>query len=146
MRKTTSPNRTWSKVIASLIFAGFVTLIVFLDEGRGIRYVNLLMTIPYGDKWAHFFVTGSLSFFLNLAIDFRRVTILRRPVLLANVMLILFMVVEETTQAFNPYRHFEFSDILMNNTGILLFSYWARITAGYFQRTPEVSRRTNHTL
>lgn len=119
------PAITWSKILALLIFVAFITLVIFLDRGKGSHYVEIMMSIPYGDKIAHFFIIGSLSFFLNLAMNFRRISILNKSFLLANILLIAFMALEELTQAFNPYRHFELSDMMMNNSGIMVFSYLA---------------------
>jgi VanZ family protein len=80
--------------------------------------------LPYEDKIAHFFLVGALAFLVNLSLSLSQITIGRFRVLTGSLFLLVFVTLEEGSQAWFPSRSLSLSDLLANYAGILCFG-WA---------------------
>lgn len=118
-------NGRWTRY-ALLYFLALVAMVVAADNGR-LRAARLAHEIPWGDKIGHFVLMGILAFTITAAVR-------RRHILVANTVLILVVVLEEGSQLWLRYRHFEVLDLVANLAGIIVF---ARISYLY-----RASRRT----
>ena len=82
--------------------------------------------IPYDDKIAHFFLVGALAFCVNLSLSLASFTIGKRKVLKGSALLLIFVTLEETSQAFFPWRSCSLGDLAANYAGILCFGWAAK--------------------
>lgn len=108
-----------------LLGYGFVIFIavvlVYADMGWDLFLFDWVKYLPFKDKLGHFLLIGTLTFFVNILLDFRRVNIGKRELLLGSVLVFLFFTLEEMSQAFLANRNCEFLDFLCNTFGILIF-------------------------
>lgn len=105
--------------LAFLLFAaGFVSILVIADRGDADLFWNVVGKIPCGDKLGHLGLVGTLSFLLNLALDRRRAFASGDGILLGSLVLLVFMTLEEFSQAFIPCRSFDLLDGLANLVGV----------------------------
>ncbi len=104
-----------------LLFAAFIGFVVYLaNSGQGGTYWSFLDDIPYGDKLGHFWLMGTLSLLLNLALRARTVRIGPVTVLLGSLIVAVVVTAEEFTQIFLPGRTFDLIDLGADYLGIFL--------------------------
>ena len=102
----------------------FICWIIYsADCGVDNVFVNFAHSIPYGDKLGHTFLFGTLAFLTNLALNNRRIFFVSLPLLLGSLLVITFAVVEEFSQIAFELRTFDWTDIVSDLLGVLLFSY-----------------------
>ncbi len=77
--------------------------------------------IPNDDKVAHFFMVGLLAFLVNLSLSLSRVSFGKTAVLKGSLILMVFVTIEESSQAFFPSRSCSLGDLLANYAGIWCF-------------------------
>ncbi len=83
--------------------------------------LQMMDSIPYGDKVAHFFVVGTLTFFANILLNRRKTDFFITPVLLGSVLVCAFVSLDEVAQMFVEHRNCEMFDFLANFAGIYVF-------------------------
>lgn len=104
-------------------FLTFIFWIIFrADTGQPTALSSLVRHLPFGDKMGHFLLYGILAFMVNLALKNRRIMIYRWRWLLGSVLVLIFALLEECTQAALPTRNFELWDMVCDTLGIVLFS------------------------
>jgi VanZ family protein len=114
------------KVIAVLFFLFIAWIIFSANTGRNNIFFNVVNTIPYGDKLGHFFLFGILTLLLNLALRFKRFRLWKR-IPLGTVLVSIFVILEELSQAFFPNRTMDVIDLVADAVGIVIFTfigYW----------------------
>ena len=111
---------TLSRIAACVFIALFITIIVIADRGEGSRWWAFIDDIPYGDKFGHIFLIGTLSLLCNLAIPARPTTWLPRFITLTTLVLLILLSLEELAQAFIPTRTCDFFDWLADLAGLTL--------------------------
>lgn len=82
-----------------------------------------VQSIPASDKVGHFLLFGFLAFLVNLTVVRAGSSVschLRATAWVSGIVL-----AEECSQIFLPHRNFDFSDILADLAGIILFSAFA---------------------
>jgi VanZ family protein len=104
------------------------------DTGQNKVVFNVIEKVEYGDKYVHFLFYGFLSFLLNLILKFRQFSLsalnLRAVTLYkGSVIVFVFSLFEEFSQAFIPYRNFDLIDMAANFSGILLFAFITKLIA-----------------
>ena len=105
--------------LAFLLFAtGFVSILVIANRGHADLFWQFVGKIPCGDKLGHLGLVGTLCFLLNLALDRRRAFPGGNGILLGSLLLLVFMTLEEASQAFIPCRSFDLVDGLANLVGV----------------------------
>jgi VanZ family protein len=77
--------------------------------------------LPYEDKIAHFFLVGALAFLVNLSLSLSQVKIGSFKILTGSLFLLVFVTIEEGSQAWFPSRSLSWSDLLANYAGVLCF-------------------------
>ena len=85
-----------------IIFSAFLlTVIQAADRQLARGFFGWVQTIPLGDKLGHFVLMGTLAFLLNSALKGRRI---RPGVQLGGVIVAVFVVAEEISQRWLPWR------------------------------------------
>ncbi|MGB0429443.1 MAG: VanZ family protein [Bacteroidia bacterium] len=79
---------------------------------------------PINDKVSHFFGAGCFAFLFTV-FTYHRLKIKNFSINTSIVLLIVFSILEETTQLLRPNRGFDFFDMLANVFGILFCAFGA---------------------
>jgi VanZ family protein len=112
--------------IVAFSFTLFIFWIIYIaDTGGTIIFTKMIRFLPYLDKWGHFILFGILTLLINMAIQYKRVSIFNKTVYLGTVVVFVFAVIEELSQGLLATRSLEHLDLLADGLGILLFSYLA---------------------
>ena len=101
-----------------LFTTAFLSIIVIADRGHADLFWQVVGRVPCGDKLGHLGLVGTLSFLLNLLLEGRPAPGRFGKMMLGSLMLLVFMTLEETSQAFIPHRSFDLLDGLANLVGV----------------------------
>ncbi len=113
----------WVTVLFSLFL---VALIVFANMGKLDFLVWVMNRIPLGDKAAHFFLIGFLSFLVNrTAMQLLPGQNLKRISIIFTLFLLAIFTLEEISQAPIANRDASLADLLTNYIGIITFALFA---------------------
>ncbi|WP_394131508.1 VanZ family protein [Shewanella maritima] len=116
--------------IVWVLTAGMMGLIAWVisqaNKGEELWIFSLVASIPYGDKLGHFAIFGSLSCIVTIASRFYRLTLFGKQVFLGAIVVSLFVIVEEVSQAFIATRTFDLADLLFDAIGIGLSAFVCR--------------------
>ena len=113
--------RRWIPFIA--FFAFILTVIYAADRHLARGFFGWVQSIPFGDKAGHFVLMGTLAFLLNRALAGRTIS---PGVQLGGVIVAVFVVAEEISQRWLPWRTFDYGDLLADFVGIALADWLAR--------------------
>jgi polysaccharide biosynthesis protein VpsQ len=109
------------------IFSLFIIgTIVANDLGRIKSIINLINSLPFGDKFGHIIFIGTLAYLLNYALADRLLKIGNYKILLGCLIIAVTMTIEEFSQIWIPNRTFDLIDLAANYLGISIAG-WARI-------------------
>lgn len=112
-------------VVYILILAG----IIILANIRETQYLfRPIRRLPYGDKIGHFFVMGLFSFVTNLVLQARTIQLWKIRYLLGSLVVLALVTLEEFSQLFIRGRSFDWTDLIADGAGILVFGEIARLT------------------
>ncbi|QIZ78844.1 VanZ family protein [Ferrimonas lipolytica] len=118
----------WLGSVIALLFFGFILWVIYLaNTGQSSVFFGLVRQVPYGDKVGHFMLFGLLTLLANWGLRFRKVNLGSIPMLLGTFLVVLFVLVEEISQAWLPSRTLDWRDLLADAAGIGLFhglSWW----------------------
>jgi polysaccharide biosynthesis protein VpsQ len=110
--------KRWLPFCLFLLFVSGIIIANDLGRLRGIiQWVNLL---PFGDKFGHFVLIGTLAFLLNYALNGRTIKIGRQKVLLGCSIVAIAITIEEFSQIWIPSRTFDLVDLAANYCGITI--------------------------
>jgi polysaccharide biosynthesis protein VpsQ len=102
-----------------LLFFMFVTgIIVANDLGRLRSIIGWVGSLPFGDKFGHTILIGTLAFLLNYALNGRTIEIGDRQILLGCSIVAVAITIEEFSQIWIPSRTFDLVDLAANYFGI----------------------------
>ncbi len=104
--------------LTALLIILLIILITIANTGNGQFLLTILNSVPYGDKWLHLFLMGTLTAGLNLSLNFRKTNIKGKSILTGTLLMACLITLEEFSQAFIPYRNFEVLDLVCNYAGI----------------------------
>ncbi len=108
----------------SVLFSLFLGWIIFsASTGQSNLFFELVKRVPYGDKWGHLLLFGTLTFLVNLGTNFRRVYLGGFRPYLGAIAVAVFVFIEECSQAYLPQRTFDLFDLFADALGIFLFSW-----------------------
>lgn len=106
--------------VSFVFFIAFIITAVNLKWNLGcIGYINY---IPFGDKICHFLLIGTLTYFVNVLFDRKRIMLFTKPVLLGSLCVFTFISFEEASQFFLAHRNCEVLDLIANYLGVYVFS------------------------
>jgi polysaccharide biosynthesis protein VpsQ len=102
----------------SLFFIFVAGIIIANDLGRLSKIIKWVGSLPFGDKFGHFILIGTLTFLLNYALEGRMVKIGRQKILLGCSIIAVAISLEEFSQIWIPSRTFDLVDLAANYFGI----------------------------
>jgi polysaccharide biosynthesis protein VpsQ len=109
------------------IFSLFIIgTIVANDLGRIKSIINLINSLPFGDKFGHIIFIGTLAYLLNYALADRLLKIGNYKILLGCLIIAVTMTIEEFSQIWISTRTFDLIDLSANYLGISMAG-WLRI-------------------
>jgi polysaccharide biosynthesis protein VpsQ len=122
--------RTLVKAVGCLFFLFVAYIIYSADGGVANYFIDTARSTPYGDKVGHVFLFGLLAFFACVVSDYRVITLRKIRVPLGSVIVSVFVILEEFSQAFFPSRTLDIVDLAADCVGIagasLLAMYLSR--------------------
>ncbi len=108
----------WTLTIGFALLLGFI---IYTANSPGKNWFGpLVAAVPYGDKVAHFFLIGTMTLLLNIALKARSIKFGSVKLLLGSVIMFFIVTVEEFTQLWNDNRTFDWIDMSFNYLGILV--------------------------
>ncbi|ESP93082.1 MULTISPECIES: VanZ family protein [Pseudoalteromonas] len=115
-------------VIVATSFLAFICYMVYLaNTGGHSIFFELVQRLPYGDKIGHFVLFMVLSSLVNAAWKFKTRRFLGWRVYQGSLFVLLFVVIEESSQLFIPSRSFDPLDFLANLLGVLVGTMFCRL-------------------
>lgn len=123
-----------------MIYIFILAGIVVLADSRGTNYFSFLGYIPFGDKVGHFCLMGIFSLVVNLALNARLLKIWKFNCLLGSLIVFAIVLAEEISQIFVSNRSFDWTDLIADTAGILIFGELARFL---YKRKINEPRRQN---
>lgn len=94
-------------------------------------FFELVRLIPYGDKAGHMLLFGFLTLFANVATSFGSIRIGKVHCYWGTIVVIVFVAVEELSQALIPTRTLDAADFAADMIGILVFTIISRNIANW---------------
>ncbi len=111
---------------------------VALDDSGGLKEpVRIITAVPFGDKVGHFMAFGLLTFFVVRVFPGPRLPGTSGHVPLSVAVVFALTALEELSQAWIPWRHCDFFDLVADATGMALFT-WLALTVRVHR--PEATR------
>ena len=96
----------------------FILILILAIAAMYMNYnstlLQLMNSVPYGDKFAHFFVIGTLTFFVNILLDQKKTEFFITPLLLGSVLVFALVSIDEVVQMFVAHRNCELLDFVAN--------------------------------
>lgn len=100
-------------------------VIVAADMGQLNFLIRWIHNIPYGDKLGHFLLVGFLALAINLSWKSACFRWSWGSILKGSLIVFILITLEEISQLFILYRHFDLGDLVSNYLGILLLGHLA---------------------
>jgi len=113
------------KRITALYILLILLIIAAANQGDLYFFKNIVNSIPYGDKWGHFFLMGLLAFFVNMLLKCQTFSLFTLSILKGNVIVFSIITLEELSQLFIKSRSFDLVDLTFDYLGILVFGQLA---------------------
>lgn len=124
-RQTAQTHRHGVRFASSvtLAFGIFILWIIYTaDTGRANIFIDLVGTIPFGDKVSHAVLYGLLTLGANTSSRFLVFKLGRFACYRGSLAVAVFALLEELSQMYIPSRAWDISDLVADAVGILLFS------------------------
>lgn len=107
----------------TIVFLLFIVWIIFsANTGRNNIFFDFVNWLPFGDKFGHFFLFGFLTLGVNFALKFKRFKYWKL-LPLGTLLVAVFVVIEELSQAFFPNRTLDIIDLIADGFGIMFFTF-----------------------
>lgn len=122
------------KIIAGLavLFFMFVVWIIYLaNTGGSSIFFVIVGAIPYGDKLGHFCLFGFLTLIVIVSLKFRSIRCWKLKIYYGAILVSVFALGEELSQALLPSRTFDILDLFADILGILVASIIASLVNEY---------------
>jgi polysaccharide biosynthesis protein VpsQ len=107
------------QAIAVCFFLFILWIIYLANTGGKSIFFELVGSVPYGDKLGHIGLFGCLTLLAILGSKFRTFSCGKIDIYYGAVVVIIFVLVEEISQAYLPSRTFEFVDLIADSIGII---------------------------
>ena len=122
--------------IAICFFAFILWVIYLANTGASSIFFDFVRSLPYGDKIGHAGLFGFLTLVAIIGSRFRGFRIGRLNIYLGALLVSLFVIAEEVSQAYIPSRTFDFFDLVADFVGIALAVGLAFIASRYLTDIP----------
>lgn len=108
------------------IVVSTILLAIALDDSGNLREpVQVITSLPFGDKVAHFGMFGLLAFFIARVFPTPSLPGTRGRVPAVVALAFVLTALEELSQAWIPWRHCDPFDLLADGAGMALFTWLA---------------------
>jgi len=105
--------------VFALLFFGFILWIIYqVNVGQHNIFVELAKGVPNADKVFHCILFGVLTFLANFAFHLKTINLKFLKVYLGTVLVLIFVSLEELSQAFIPSRRLDLKDFYADCIGI----------------------------
>jgi polysaccharide biosynthesis protein VpsQ len=122
MITNTQPRISRFYLIAMALYLSFLaTIVTFADRSMCAWVFTMSTWVPHGDSLCHLILAGLLSFFLNSALQCRKVPLRGIPIPIGTMIACTLTIGEEISQIWQPARHFQFLDLSGDIIGIFVF-------------------------
>lgn len=119
-------NRNLLRLVLVAFTACFISIITIANRGNAEGIWTIVGTVPYGDKWGHLVLVGTLSLLLNSVWNGKPAPWRFHRVMFGSLLLAIVMTLEEGSQAFIPSRSCDGLDWLANMLGIAIGEWGTR--------------------
>ncbi|WP_168926907.1 VanZ family protein [Shewanella donghaensis] len=110
-------------LLMGLSFTVFIAWIIFqANTGGNNIFFDIMHGVPYGDKFGHFGLFGTLTMFAIIISRFSYFRVGRLKIYYGALVISVFVICEEVSQAFIPSRTFDLVDLVAGGIGIALFT------------------------
>lgn len=100
-------------------FFAFLVLIIYQADTAHYNFAfKMVGKIPFGDKIGHIVLYGIMAFLLNYGFRGKKWF----KIQIGSLIVLVFSVLEEISQAYFPSRSFDWADIMASIVGIVLFT------------------------
>jgi polysaccharide biosynthesis protein VpsQ len=103
-----------------------IGIIIINDLGQLRNIMGLVNSVPFGDKFGHIILIGTLTYLLNYALTDRLLKFGNRKILLGCLIIAVIMTIEECSQLWILTRTFDLIDLSANYLGISIAG-WLRL-------------------
>ena len=104
---------------AAILLSLFIVWIVYLaNTNTPSIFFDFVSTIPYGDKLGHIGLFGAMTFFAIVATQCKTNRLFGFPIYLGTSLVAAFVVIEEASQYFFPFRTLDIVDLVANFLGV----------------------------
>ena len=119
--------------VLTIVYIFILGGIIFIADKKSTSYLlDFIRYIPYGDKIGHFVLMGILSFLANMVLNARTVGIGKLRYLLGSLIVLVLVTIEELSQLFIRGRTFDWTDLIADLAGIIIFGELARLICDKF--------------
>jgi polysaccharide biosynthesis protein VpsQ len=108
-----------------IFFLLIIGIITANDLGRLRTIIGLINSVPFGDKFGHIILIGTLTYLLNYALADRMLKFGNHKILLGCLVIAVIMTIEECSQIWMPTRTFDSIDLSANYLGLSIAG-WLR--------------------
>ena len=106
---------------AVVYFVFICWIIVEANKGVPNFFIDNIRAIPYGDKFCHLMIYGTLSLLMNLILQRFTFRFCALPV--GSILVLTFALVEELSQGFFPSRTVDIGDVIADVIGAYLAAF-----------------------
>ncbi|WP_105213637.1 VanZ family protein [Pseudoalteromonas sp. T1lg22] len=126
----------WTLMLLALGFFAFLGWIIYLaNTGQPSIFFDLVRALPYGDKLGHFVLFGTATLLLSLALKAAYWRLGRVKLYWGALIVFLFALSEEISQAFVASRTFDLVDLTADVFGIAAASYLISLLVKQYQKS-----------
>lgn len=122
------------KILAALYILLLAGIVVLADVRETQFLFRPVRQLPYGDKIGHFLLMGMFSLVVNLALKARTACVWKVSYLLGSLIVLAVVTTEEFSQIFVRGRTFDWTDLVADCAGIIIFGEAARLLSRQFLR------------
>lgn len=108
------------RIFLPTAFFAFLVLIIYQADTAHYNFAfKMVGRIPYGDKIGHIVLYGIMAFLLNYGFEGEKWF----KIQIGSIIVLVFSILEEISQAYFPSRSFDLSDIMASIVGIIIFTF-----------------------
>ncbi|WP_249319325.1 VanZ family protein [Pseudoalteromonas sp. BDTF-M6] len=126
----------WTLMLLALGFFAFLGWIIYLaNTAQPSVFFDLVRALPYGDKLGHFVLFGTATLLVSLALKAACWRLGRVKVYWGALVVFVFALCEEISQAFIASRTFDLVDLTADVLGIVAASYLVNLLVKQYKKS-----------
>lgn len=107
-------------IYAVLDVGVYQKIIHYKEQPWLIAFHRKYLYVPYFDKYGHFIMGGLIAFFLNILMDWKKISIEKILILQGSLIVGIGFTIMEMYHYFTPKRNFELLDLFFTYAGIFV--------------------------